>query len=504
MIDYSTKFLSVAILGLCTISSQTGTSLFALHVPAPLQKRKSIQKTNILRPHYRSSKRLHSNFRLTMALTTSTDSSPIPSWSHLESHPSIQKSLQTPRPIYKDALPPEIEASNIDKPILYRDANCICAASQMVWLGLECKNIDYLTVLVEKSFNLRGDERSNANNDSDDDDENKEMNQNMIPRIVWPETKSGNGDKKKSNNDKNSQPTSDPIKLLEQIHSHYPTTAPDFYPKLSAAVDASRCNILRFPGVMPRLSDPNLMSHAPFLFRPDGNLVPKSSHCVSLEELEEMLEEYYLGPYLCGRDVTAADVAWIPYLERYAVQLPLVYPNVDVLNPRSRDSYGEVWEWYLAMERGVPAYACGVMGDGRLWRRCLEEVVELHNERAASDEEKVELGPEPKRKGWWMKKNPKGPELWKDYVERRPWLGGTPEWEVALYLIRNREEIMKECKVNGADEALREVVQRLLDGEAAAALSEKARQMVQFVSERVSVPKDLGMVPALALWALIQ
>mmetsp|Transcript_4211 Transcript_4211/g.9484 ORF Transcript_4211/g.9484 Transcript_4211/m.9484 type:complete len:494 (-) Transcript_4211:39-1520(-) len=492
------KFLSAAILGFCTLSSQTGTS-FAFNVPKSLQNRKSTQMAHNLLPHNQSYKRRHADdfFQVSMASSASTDSSPLSSWSELESHPSIQKPLQTPRPIYKDALPPEVEASNIDKPILYRDANCVCAASQMVWLGLECKNIDYLTVLVEKPFNLRSDESANRRIENANDEKNS-----MIPRIIWPETES-NGDEMK-NNDKNNQPTSDPIKLLEQIHSHYPAATPNFYPKLSAAVDASRCNILRFPGVMPRLSDPNFMSHAPLLFRPDGTLVPKSSHCVSLEELEEMLEEYYLGPYLCGKDVTAADVAWIPYLERYAVQLPMVYPNVDVLNPRSSDAYGEVWKWFLAMERDVPAYACAVMGDGRLWKRCLEEVVELHNERAATEEEKVTLGPEPKRKGWWMKNNPKGLELWKEYAEGRPWLGGTPEWEVALFLIRNREEIMKECGVDGADEALREVVQRLLYGDAGATLSEKACQIVQFVGERVSVPKDLGMVPALALWAISQ
>ena len=43
-----------------------------------------------------------------------------------------------------------------------RDKDCICAASQSVWLALECKNIDYLTVLVSK-----------------DEDE-------LVPRIVWP------------------------------------------------------------------------------------------------------------------------------------------------------------------------------------------------------------------------------------------------------------------------------------------------------------------------------
>ena len=99
------------------------------------------------------------------------------------------------------------------KPTLYRDKDCICAASQSVWLALECKNIDYLTVLVSK-----------------DEDE-------LIPRIVWPD------------DDGNSEvQTSDAIKILEDIQKRYPDTPPQFYPKLSAAVDAARCNIMRLPG----------------------------------------------------------------------------------------------------------------------------------------------------------------------------------------------------------------------------------------------------------------
>ena len=51
------------------------------------------------------------------------------------------------------------------------------------------------------------------------------------------------------------------------------------------------------------------MSRAPYLFKEDGTKVLKSSHCVSLEEVDEMQEEYYLGDYLCGRDVAAADMS---------------------------------------------------------------------------------------------------------------------------------------------------------------------------------------------------
>jgi len=132
-----------------------------------------------------------------------------PSWDQLYANPVLSKPSP---PIYHDALPNDIKEN--DKPILYRDKDCICAASQSVWLALECKNIDYLTVLVSK-----------------DEDE-------LVPRIVWPD----------DDDDNSEVQTSDAIKILEEIQKRYPDTDPQFYPKLSAAVDAARCNIMRLPG----------------------------------------------------------------------------------------------------------------------------------------------------------------------------------------------------------------------------------------------------------------
>mmetsp|Transcript_28651 Transcript_28651/g.61645 ORF Transcript_28651/g.61645 Transcript_28651/m.61645 type:complete len:286 (+) Transcript_28651:676-1533(+) len=280
------------------------------------------------------------------------------------------------------------------------------------------------------------------------------------------------------------------------------------------AVDSSRCSILRLPGIMPRYSHPDFDSTAPFLFRKDGTLVLKSSHEVSLEEIEEMQEEYFLGNYLCGRDVCAADMVWAPYLERYAVQLPLLFPNAKSCDPRS-NRYDEVNAWYVAME-GLPEYACCVKGDARHWRRCLERAIPMHNARAIGDEERVSgLPPVPDRFGWWMKRNPRGEALWKEYTsESRPWLGDTPSREVALYLMRNREEITAaaaaasnaELSSDDADEALREVVHLLVDwkmGEGVPTVSENGRTMARFASEGIEVPRDMGMVPALALWELV-
>lgn len=204
-------------------------------------------------------------------------------------------------------------------------------------------------------------------------------------------------------------------------------------------------------------------------------------------------------------------IVWAPYLERYAVQLPLIFPQFKTCNPRSSE-YEEVAKWYTTMEQQLAPYACCVQGDSRHWRKCLEVAVASHNDRAVSDDEKVtSLPAAPKEFGWWMKKNPRGEELWNEYKESRPWLGDTPANEVALYLMRNQEDIVSDATTSldlsedDADEALREVIQLLVDESVTTGdLSENAKQMARYASERIEVPRDLGMIPALALGKLVQ
>ena len=224
-------------------------------------------------------------------------------------------------------------------------------------------------------------------------------------------------------------------------------------------------------------------------------------------------------------------LVWAPYLERYAIQLPLIFPNAKRCNPRT--SYEEVNAWYTAMETQVPAYVSRVQGDARHWRKCLEHVLPMHNARAASDDERVmSLPPMPKRFGWWMTKNvsrERGEKLWKEYAtESRPWLADTPGREVALYFIRNCEEIVSaaalpssgmDLQQSDVDEALREIVQILLDSkmtdsklsecsddddEPQILLSDNARRLARFACERIEVPRDMGMIPVLSLGELIQ
>jgi glutathione S-transferase len=392
-------------------------------------------------------------------------------------------------------------------PILYRDEECIDIACEIVWLALECKNVEYVTVLVPSSSSKTGDANDHNNNAVGV----------VVPRIVWPDddTFDDNIDSSSKNKIIN-----DPIKLLEQIQLHYPTHPPNFYPRVSSAVDASRCNILRLSGVMPRNTNIKYMNSAPYIFKTNNNnnngpitLVARSSHAMTLEEIEELLEEYDNGPYMCGKDISAADIVWLPYLERYAVQLPLIYPTYNNCHPKS-STYDGVREWFIAMENIVPAYACRVRGDARHWQH---QLLYAMQDLKFNDNTLV-IPPPLDTFGWWMEKeySNKAEELWKEYSGTRPWLADTPSKEVCIYLLRNCDDIVSKAVVfmditnETADKALREIIQHLLHWKIGTVeediiLSDKALQIAQFVSEKLlEVPRDLGMIPALALVRLVQ
>ena len=73
------------------------------------------------------------------------------------------------------------------------------------------------------------------------------------------------------------------------------------------------------------------------------------------------------GPFFCGEDMTAADIAWVPFLERYAAQLPCLHEG---LVPRDSKIYPFLNKWFNAME-SIPAYACRVRGNPSSWRKVL-------------------------------------------------------------------------------------------------------------------------------------
>jgi glutathione S-transferase len=388
----------------------------------------------------------------------------LPSWTTLES----QLPLVSPPPVFKNKLP---EAFHLQQSqsllVLYRDEQGLCPYSQQVWLALEIKGIDYVTVLISGETTTHSTTTTTT-----------------TPRLQWPD----------------GTVQTESLDILQRIQDSFPDTAPDLYRRISKAVDNVRCNIVRFKGVFPRNTMASLQ--APYLFRENGVLVPVQDHMVTLEEIDEVLEEYDDGPFLCGSFVSAADIVWAPFLERYAAQLPLLHGG-DALVPRSK-AYVALLEWYDAMEELVPCYACRVAGDRATWTKVLTQAI--HGGHVPPVD--VLLPPS----GNLIPTNRKklnAQSIWKQYIEQRPWMAQTPEEELVAFIVRNCDSIGIDVAATlqrseqDVDVALREVVAALLDHTLVDELSEAAIRVGAAVEDKLMVPRDVGVLPAATLRTLM-
>ena len=128
---------------------------------------------------------------------------------------------------------------------------------------------------------------------------------------------------------------------------------------------AKACQIANsLKAVLPRMCRPS--SRAAFLYRGSGP-VPRKEFEASLDTLEEMLGASG-GPFFMGEAFTIADCAWVPFLERYAVQLPLLHQG---LEPRDPERWPCLSRWYRALEEEIPAYSARVQGDALSWAAVL-------------------------------------------------------------------------------------------------------------------------------------
>jgi len=348
-----------------------------------------------------------------------------------------------------------------DQPIFYRDKHGIGPLSQRVWLAFEVKSIEYVTVLTE---DIEG------------------------TRVQWPD----------------GTIQTDSLEIVQRIQDEYPQNTPDLYPDISMAVDTVNCNILRFKSVFPHNTRPD--ARIPFQLLPQtATRTPFDPHKVTLEEIDEVLEEYDDGPFFCGDMITAADIAWAPYLERYAVQLPMLYSDSGAdLEPRSRE-YPAIKEWFEAMEDLIPCWACRVMGDPNVYAGLLKEAVE---------EEGVEyVDRVPKTVANALHRNSyPGDILWNRYASGKPYLAASPAEECAAQLVRNRQTLLETASSgtttqihlskDDVDVALREICDSLInveDDDQAAGLSPKAHDLVTRLTKDLTAPKDMGMLPLRSL-----
>ena len=174
--------------------------------------------------------------------------------------------------------------------------------------------------------------------------------------------------------------------------------------------------------MMPRYTVPSV--EAPYVFRSgndDGEIVQDFKYEVTLEEVDEILEEYDEGPFIAGESVTAADIFWAPFLERFAAHIPLLYPDIHPKGPESDSPF--VTEWYDGMDQLVPAYSCRVKGRAETWRSVLIGAHPELRDGGGGGRKRTFPPPPPNLP---TDKSFDATGVWSRYAEGRPYLAPTP------------------------------------------------------------------------------
>lgn len=409
----------------------------------------------------------------------------VPSWDDLS---SMQNFLHDQPFAVNGASTSSRPSTGEGKPTLYRERHGWCPYSERIWLALEAKGVDYDTVYIDNIYGrptwYSGD----------------------TPQIRWEDGKVQSEsmdlvrevDKRYSLRDGSSSSSSSPIEL-------YPDDI------LNEVINKIR----EFRNIFPSGARPS--SRAAFLFRWDGEPLWKNEFDKTLRETDELLAETASdGPFFCGARFTAADVAWAPFLERYAGQLPCLH---DGLNPKCEETYPHLFAWYKAMEEVVPEYACRVKGDSSSWRKVLT-MAGFGNAGLPSlvssrmDDEGVKDSAPLSEEEKELEQS-----IWDKYSAIRPYVADSPGQEAASVLIRNREMIVadilkrmgtKKDKNNfdlpvdekELDFTMRSLACILCDDRYDSDIVEECKNdksvqvLASFLDERMCVPRDMGALSA--------
>ena len=108
------------------------------------------------------------------------------------------------------------------------------------------------------------------------------------------------------------------LEITRDLDAAFPHTPSLWAPDGVAASDVERM-VGEWRTVFPRTARPS--SRAAFLFGYDGEPLPRTTFETTLAKTEALLTTHADGPFFCGATVSAADVAWAPFLERYAAQV---------------------------------------------------------------------------------------------------------------------------------------------------------------------------------------
>ena len=408
------------------------------------------------------------------------------SWSEIES--KLNPTLTATPPITIDPnIDPATPNFSKTKCTLFRERHGWCPYSERVFLALEVKGIEYDTVYVDNTGHGRRPSYFSG----------------QTPQIRW----------------EDGRMQGESMDLVRKIDSEYQNHV-ELYP---SDIENEVINKIRaFDKIFPKRTRPS--SRAAFLFRYDGEPLWKNEFEKVLRETNDLLGETSKdGPFFCGDRFTAADIAWVPFLERYAAQLPCLH---DDLNPRSDvSSYPHLVAWYDAMDELVPTYACRVKGDASSWRKVLTMAgygnggVPMDVSNRMSDMKFVESKP------LSQKEEEKTQQVWDLYSSSRPWVAGTPAAEAASVMTRNCKAIIKDLEKRRAsnedmklwteeqvDEAMRAMVTLLCQdledfGEDLNGLMEDYVEdvgvLATYLDNRMCVPRDMGCLSAATIKRLI-
>ena len=438
-----------------------------------------------------AARRLRSVPRSPLGASASDHSPQIPTWDEIES--ALQPSFSEPRPSSIDSvLDPSAPSFSADRPTLFRERHGWCPYSERVWLALELKGIPYDTVRIDNTGGGR-----------------PAYFGGQTPQLRWPDGRT-QGE------------SMDIVRDLDEFYGDDPRYGPRLYPPGREGEVESMVGAFR--KTFPRQSRPS--SRAAFLFGWDSEPLWKSEFERVLSETNALLsspttESSDGGPFLCGSDLTAADIAWAPFLERYAAQLPCLHDDLD---PRDAERYPALRAWFDAMD-GVPAYACGVKGDGSSWRKVLG--MAGFGNTGVPPRVLTRMGEEEVRGGGGYALDPERAEvergIWEEYSADRPYVANAAAAEAAAVIARNREAIMDDALKRlprleertekgmptdgaGLDVALRILAACLIDdGDRSVRdwdgcfLTLDALALGLYLNERMCVPRDMGAMSAAAI-----
>lgn len=327
--------------------------------------------------------------------------SSVPTWQQLSTMPNFSHEM----PFAANGASFSSRPETSDKPTLYRERHGWCPYSERIWLALEVLGVDYDTIYIDNIYGrpswYSGD----------------------TPQMKW----------------ENGKIQSESMDLVREVDKRFGNDSVCLYPK---AIENQVLNkIQAFKKIFPSRARPS--SRAAFLFRFDGEPLWKSEFEKVLKDTDALLSETD-GPFFCGSEFTAADIAWAPFLERYAAQLPCLH---DGLDPKDDTDYPYLASWYKGMEESIPAYSCKVQGDPSSWRKVLTmagygnagSVPTVISERMveANARESLPISNEEQEKQQ---------TIWNAFVKDRPYMAASPSKEAASVLIRNKDMILPDIQ----------------------------------------------------------